>query len=121
MRIGRFLTLLPWIGTMLLSATIAHVAETALASGGQPAVVTGCQTPPAELTFSPLPMPDDRSPDLVYVHGWKLSLNPAWPAQAGNEVESKYSDVVAVDPHNVVFKMKPSVVHPLYVYGLPDV
>jgi hypothetical protein len=68
MRIGRFLRLLPWIGTFLLSASIAHVAESALASGGQPAVVTGCQTPCEELTFSQLPTPGDRSPDLVYVH-----------------------------------------------------
>jgi peptide/nickel transport system substrate-binding protein len=57
--------------------------------------------------------------DVIF--SWKLSLNPAWPAQAGNDVESKYSEVVAVDPHTVVFKMKPSVVHPLYLYGLPDV
>ena len=57
--------------------------------------------------------------DVVF--SWKLSLNPAWPAQAGNDLESKYSDVVAVDPHTVIFKMKPSVIHPLYLYGLPDV
>src|SRR5438067_5334665 len=57
--------------------------------------------------------------DVVF--SWKLSLNPAWPAQAGNDLESKYSDVLAVDPHTVVFKMKPSVIHPLYMYGLPDV
>jgi hypothetical protein len=66
MRIGRLL--LPWIGTMLVSATIAHVAESALASGGQPAVVTGCQATPAELAFSPLPTSGATSPDLVYVH-----------------------------------------------------
>src|SRR5262249_10917232 len=66
---------------------------------------------------------------------WKLSLNPTWPAQAGNDLESKYSDVVAVDPHTVVFKMMSQtqaraagnttqqgpVIHPYYLYGLPDV
>jgi len=57
--------------------------------------------------------------DVVF--SWKLSLNPGCPAQAGNDLESKYSDVVAVDPHTVVFKMKPSVIHPFYLYGLPDV
>lgn len=57
--------------------------------------------------------------DVIF--SWKLSLNPAWPAQAGNDLESKYSDVVAVDPHTVVFKLKAAVVHPLYLYGLPDV
>src|SRR5438105_905482 len=41
--------------------------------------------------------------DVVF--SWKLSLNAAWPAQAGNDVESKYSDVVAKDTHTVVFKM----------------
>src|ERR1700687_420701 len=65
----------------------------------------------------------DRTPvtadDVIF--SWKLSLNPAWPAQAGNDLESKYSDVVAVAPHTVVFKMKPSVIHPFYLYGLPDV
>jgi len=45
MRIGRLL--LPWIGAMLVSATIAHAAESALVSGGgQPAVVAGCQVSP---------------------------------------------------------------------------
>jgi peptide/nickel transport system substrate-binding protein len=57
--------------------------------------------------------------DVVF--SWKLSLNPGWPAQAANDLESQYSDVVAVDPHTVVFKMKPSVIHPFYLYGLPDV
>jgi peptide/nickel transport system substrate-binding protein len=57
--------------------------------------------------------------DVVFT--WELSLNPGWPAQAGNDLESKYSDVVAVDPHTVVFKMQPSVVHPFFLYGLPDV
>src|SRR5918911_3314950 len=33
--------------------------------------------------------------DVVF--SWKLSLNPAWPAQAGNDLESKYADVVAKD------------------------
>jgi ABC-type transport system substrate-binding protein len=57
--------------------------------------------------------------DVVF--SWKLSLNPARPAQAGNALESKYSDVVAVNAHTVVFKMKPGSIHPLYLYGLPDV
>jgi len=57
--------------------------------------------------------------DVVF--SWKLSLNPSWPAPAGNDLESKYSDVVAVDPNTVVFKMKPGVIHPFYLYGLPDV
>jgi hypothetical protein len=69
MRSGHFLGLLPWIGTFLLSASIAHVAESALASSGQPADVTGCcQTPSKELTFSQLPTSGNRSLDLVYVH-----------------------------------------------------
>lgn len=71
--------------------------------------------------------------DVIF--SWKLSLNPAWPAQAGNDLESKYSDVVAMDPHTVVFKMMSQnqaraagnasqqgpVIHPFYLYGLPDV
>ena len=71
--------------------------------------------------------------DVVFT--WKLSLNAAWPAQAGNDVESKYSDVVAKDTHTVVFKMMSErqakaagnpnqvgpVIHPYYLYGLPDV
>ena len=66
MRIGRLL--LPWLGAMLVSATIAHAAESVLASGGQPAVVTGCQAASAELDFAQLPTPRAASPDLVYVH-----------------------------------------------------
>ena len=42
--------------------------------------------------------------DVVF--SWKLALNPVWGAAAGNDVESKYSDVVAKDAHTVVFKMK---------------
>jgi peptide/nickel transport system substrate-binding protein len=71
--------------------------------------------------------------DIIFT--WKMSLNPTWPAQAGNDIESKYSDVVAKDQHTVVFKMMSQnqaraagqtsqtgpVVHPLYIYGLPDV
>jgi peptide/nickel transport system substrate-binding protein len=71
--------------------------------------------------------------DVVF--SWKMSMNPAWSASAGNDLESKYSDVVAKDPHTVVFKMfsenqahaagqtsqKGPVVHPFYLYGLPDV
>jgi peptide/nickel transport system substrate-binding protein len=57
--------------------------------------------------------------DVIF--SWKLSINPMWPAQAGNDLESRYSDVVALDPHTVVFKMKPSSIHPFYLYGLPDV
>jgi hypothetical protein len=66
MRIGRLL--LPWIGAMLVSATIAHAAGSALASGGQPAVVTGCQAAPAELAFAQLPTPRAISSDMVHVH-----------------------------------------------------
>jgi peptide/nickel transport system substrate-binding protein len=71
--------------------------------------------------------------DVVF--SWKLSLNPAWGAAAGNDLESKYSDVVKKDTHTVVFKMmsereakaagvadqKGPVIHPFYLYGLPDV
>jgi len=71
--------------------------------------------------------------DVIF--SWKLSLNPLWSASAGNDLESKYSDVVAKDPHTVVFKMMSQnqaraagmttqvgpLVHPFYLYGLPDV
>ena len=71
--------------------------------------------------------------DVIF--SWKLSMNPLWSASAGNDAESKYSDVVAKDPHTVVFKMMSQnqaraagmtgqtgpVVHPLYYMGLPDV
>ncbi len=71
--------------------------------------------------------------DVIF--SWKLSLNPAWPAQAGNDLESKYSNVVAKDPHTVTFMMMSQnqahaagntsqqgpVIHPFYLYGLPDV
>ena len=66
MRIGRLL--LPWIGTMLVSAAIAHAAESALASGRQPAVVTGCQAAPAELAIAQLPTPRALPPDVVFMH-----------------------------------------------------
>jgi len=66
MRIGRFL--LPWIGAMLVSATIARAAESALASAGQSTVVTGCQAAPAELAFAQLPTSRATSPDMVYMH-----------------------------------------------------
>jgi len=70
--------------------------------------------------------------DVVF--SWKLTLNPVWGAAAGNDLESKYSDVVAKDPHTVVFKMMSEreakaagtsdqvgpVIHPFYLYGLPD-
>lgn len=71
--------------------------------------------------------------DVIF--SWKLSLNPLWSASAGNDLETKYSDVVAKDSHTVVFKMMSEnqakaagqsgqqgpVVHPFYLYGLPDV
>jgi peptide/nickel transport system substrate-binding protein len=71
--------------------------------------------------------------DVVF--SWKLSMNPLWSASAGNDLESKYSDVVAKDTHTVIFKMMSQnqaraagqkdqagpVVHPFYLYGLPDV
>src|SRR5437879_234245 len=41
--------------------------------------------------------------DVVF--SWKMSLNPHWSASAGNDLETKYSDVVVKDPHTVVFKM----------------
>ena len=71
--------------------------------------------------------------DVVF--SWKLSLNPVWGAPAGNDLESKYSDVVKKDDTTVVFKMmsenqahaagiadqKGPVLHPFYLFGLPDV
>jgi peptide/nickel transport system substrate-binding protein len=74
------------------------------------------------------------TPDDV-IFSWKLSLNPQWSASAGNDLESKYSDIIARDTHTVVFKMMSQnqaraagvtdqqgpVVHPFYLYGLPDV
>ena len=55
--------------------------------------------------------------DVVF--SWKLSLNPGWPDRLATIWSRNTHDVVAVDPHTVVFKMKPSVIHPLYLYGLP--
>jgi peptide/nickel transport system substrate-binding protein len=71
--------------------------------------------------------------DVIF--SWKLSLNPLWSASAGNDAESKYTEVSAKDPHTVVFKMMSQnearaaglasqvgpVVNPLYYEGLPDV
>ena len=71
--------------------------------------------------------------DVIF--SWKMALNPAWPAQAGNDVESKYANIVAKDPHTVVFQMMSQsqaraagnasqqgpVIHPFYYEGLPDV
>jgi peptide/nickel transport system substrate-binding protein len=71
--------------------------------------------------------------DVIF--SWKMSLNAAWPAQAGNDVESKYANVIAKDTHTVVFQMMSQnqaraagnvtqqgpVIHPFYLYGLPDV
>jgi peptide/nickel transport system substrate-binding protein len=73
------------------------------------------------------------SDDVIF--SWKMSLNPLWSASAGNDAESKYTEVVAKDPHTVVFKMMSQnqaraaglagqvgpVVSPLYYEGLPDV
>ena len=70
--------------------------------------------------------------DVVFT--WKLTMNPAWAASAGNDISSKYSDVVAKDTHTVVFKMmsesqakaagmkdqKGPVLHPEYYFGLAD-
>jgi hypothetical protein len=53
---------------MLVSATIAYAAESALASSAQPAVVTSCQAAPAELAFAQLPTTSAISPDVAYVH-----------------------------------------------------
>jgi peptide/nickel transport system substrate-binding protein len=71
--------------------------------------------------------------DVIF--SWKLTLNPVWGAAAGNDLESKYSDVIKKDAHTVVFKMMSEaqakaagqadqvgpVVHPFYIFGLPDV
>jgi peptide/nickel transport system substrate-binding protein len=71
--------------------------------------------------------------DVIF--SWKMSLNPLWSASAGNDAESKYTEVTAKDPHTVVFKMMSQnqaraaglagqvgpVVSPLYYEGLPDV
>jgi peptide/nickel transport system substrate-binding protein len=68
--------------------------------------------------------------DVVWTY--KISLNPAWGAPVGNDLEQKYSDVVKIDPHTVVFKMLSEnqahakglsdqvgpVVHPYYIFGL---
>jgi len=67
--------------------------------------------------------------DVVWTY--KVSLNPEWGAPAGNDLELKYSDVVKVDSHTVVFKMmsenqahaagltdqKGPIVHPYYIFG----
>lgn len=71
--------------------------------------------------------------DVIF--SWKLSLNPLWSASAGNDAETKISDIVAKDAHTVVVKMLSQnqaraagmadqvgpVVHPLYYEALPDV
>jgi peptide/nickel transport system substrate-binding protein len=68
--------------------------------------------------------------DVVW--SYKVSLNPAWGAPIGNDLEQKYSEVVKVDPHTVIFKMLSEnqakakgqsdqvgpVVHPYYIFGL---
>src|SRR5581483_3125929 len=75
--------------------------------------------------------------DVVWT--WNIDMNPAFGI--ANDVESKYSDVVALDDNTVVFKMLSEnqahaldasngtsdykdqhgpVVSPLYIYGLPD-
>ena len=41
------------------------------------------------------------SEDVVF--SWKLSLNPTWPAQAGNDIETKYADVVAISRNPQTF------------------
>lgn len=70
--------------------------------------------------------------DVIFT--WKLTLNPVWGAAAGNDVSTKYSDVVKTDSHTVVFKMmsenqahaagqttqKGPVLHPEYMFGLAD-
>jgi hypothetical protein len=66
MRIGRLL--LPWIGAMLVSATIAYAAESALTSSGPSAVVTGCQAAPAEVAVAQPSTPRTTSPDMAYMH-----------------------------------------------------
>jgi peptide/nickel transport system substrate-binding protein len=67
--------------------------------------------------------------DVVFTY--KVSLNPEWGAPAGNDLELKYSDVVKVDDHTVVFKMMSEnqakaagiadqagpIVHPFYIFG----
>lgn len=70
--------------------------------------------------------------DVIF--SWNLTLNPVWGGNAGNDLESKYSDVVKTDEHTVVFKMlsqaqaiaagmtdqKGPVLSPFYLFGLPD-
>jgi peptide/nickel transport system substrate-binding protein len=70
--------------------------------------------------------------DVIF--SWRLTLNPVWGGNAGNDLESKYSDVVKTDDHTVVFKMfsqaqanaagmtdqKGPVLNPFYLFGLPD-
>jgi peptide/nickel transport system substrate-binding protein len=41
--------------------------------------------------------------DVVWT--WKVSLNDNWGAAGGNDLEQKYSEVVAIDDKTVVFKM----------------
>jgi peptide/nickel transport system substrate-binding protein len=67
--------------------------------------------------------------DVVWTY--RISLNQAYGIPGGNDLEQKYSDVVKVDPHTVVFKMlseneahahgmsdqKGPVVHPYYIFG----
>lgn len=67
--------------------------------------------------------------DVVWT--FNVSLNPEWGAPAGNDLETKYSDVVKVDAHTVVFKMMSEnqakaagltdqvgpIVHPFYIFG----
>jgi peptide/nickel transport system substrate-binding protein len=67
--------------------------------------------------------------DVVW--SYHVSLNQNFGIPGGNDLEQKYSDVVKVDPHTVVFKMlsenqahaagmtdqKGPVVHPYYIFG----
>src|SRR5262245_26866459 len=67
--------------------------------------------------------------DVVW--SYRVSLNQNFGIPGGNDLEQKYSDVVKVDTHTVVFKMlsenqahaagmtdqKGPVVHPYYIFG----
>ena len=66
MRIGHFL--FPWIGALLVSATIAHAADSALTRADQAAVVSSRQAALAELRLAQLATPRTTSSEVMYVH-----------------------------------------------------
>jgi peptide/nickel transport system substrate-binding protein len=68
--------------------------------------------------------------DVIFT--WQVMRNPLWGAAAGNDLESKYSDVIKKDERTVVFKMMSEreakaagnteqqgpVLDPLYYFGI---